>query len=452
MSIKDVRAALSKSGYDDALVRHFLSIWPLVESILEAFSRATGLPIFAFLGDSKVFQSSMETMPPFCKTMLSTPEMSERCVEDGLRRAQRVEPDIDFKAHIQYCHAGMLNGRCEIDTGSVGTLAILFGSKKSVEETALKRRMAIIEIGSKISEQVGVGLIHADNADKNTGPIESSDIALMNAISRVIEQLIGATVGFRSLTINMAHELSLMMVNMGFLCQEMEGSISKLAYDTIDASKAELTKQSNHIHHECQLGLHVVRNFLSYTSETRYAEVTKPHFNELDLSDLIADVVELHKFFAGTKNITFQVSDLADVPKIIGSAMEIRRLFHNVLSNAIKYSYHSIPNAQRTIRVKGKVPYDPGFLRRRFAITIENYGLGISRDEMSHVFKAGFRGQQAAAEVPMGAGIGLSEAMKIMKLHGGEIKMKSKQLHGRESGERTYLTIVELIFPYYERS
>ena len=346
----------------------------------------------------------------------------------------------------------MLNGRCEIDTGSVGTLAILFGSKKSVEETALKRRMAIIEVGSKVSERVGVELIHADNADKNTGPIESSDIALMNAISRVIEQLIGATVGFRSLTINMAHELSLMMVNMGFLCQEMEGSISKLAFDTTDSAKAELTRKSNHIHHECQLGLHVVRNFLSYTSETRYAEVTKPHFTELDLGELIADVVELHKFFAGTKNITFQVFDLADVPKIIGSAMEIRRLFHNIISNAIKYSYHSIPNAQPTIRLKAKVPYDPGFLRQRFAITIENYGLGISKDEMSSIFKSGFRGQQAAAEVPMGAGIGLSEALKIMKLHGGEIKMKSRQLHGRDSGERTYLTIVELIFPYYERS
>jgi signal transduction histidine kinase len=451
MSISEVQIALTKTGQDDALVKHFLSIWPLVESILEAFSKATGLPIFAFLGDSKVFQSSMETMPPFCKAMLNSPEMSPRCVEDGLRRAQKVEPEADSKANVQYCHAGMLNGRCEIDTGSVGTLYILFGSKKSVDETALKRRMAIIKIASNFSEQLGKELSDADRADENAGDIESSDIALMNAISSVIEQLIGATVRFRSLTINMAHELSLMMVNMGLLSNEMEEPISQLAWDNIDSAKAELTIQKNHIYHECQLGLHVVRNFLSHTSETRYAEVVRPRFAEIDLVEIISDMVDLHKFLADTKNITFQVFDLADVPKIIGSEMEIRRLFHNILNNAIKYSYHSIAKVRRTIRITAKVPYDPGFLRRRFAIAIENYGLGITKDEVSNVFKAGFRGQQATAEVPVGAGIGLSEARKIMKLHNGEIKIRSRQLHEAGGGDRTYLTTIELVFPYNER-
>jgi len=136
------------------------------------------------------------------------------------------------------------------------------------------------------------------------------------------------------------------------------------------------------------------------------------------------------------------------LPRVMGAEMEIQRLFHNILNNAIKYSYHSIPTARRTIRVWSKVPYDPGFHQQRFSIVFENYGLGLAKEEQGDVFRAGFRGKQAVAEVPIGAGIGLSEAHKIMKVHLGEIKFNSKELFEDGSGEPTYKTSVELIFPY----
>lgn len=78
---------------------------------------------------------------------------------------------------------------------------------------------------------------------------------------------------------------------------------------------------------------------------------------------------------------------------------------------------------------------------------VENYGLGLAGEEVRDVFRAGFRGQQAVSEVPIGSGIGLSEALKIMKAHKGEIKLSSKKLYEDQHGQ-TYLTTVELIFPY----
>jgi two-component system sensor histidine kinase EvgS len=164
------------------------------------------------------------------------------------------------------------------------------------------------------------------------------------------------------------------------------------------------------------------------------------------------DMIDLHKRYAETKSISFDVGDLGDLPKIFGSEMEISRLFHNILNNAIKYSYHSVSAAQRTIRIRPKIPYDPGFRRRRFSIIFENYGLGISKSEGVSVFKPGVRGEQAIAEVPNGSGIGLSEALKIMQLHNGEIKIRSVKLHESSAGQHTYLTEVELIFPYKNAS
>jgi signal transduction histidine kinase len=269
----------------------------------------------------------------------------------------------------------------------------------------------------------------------------------MTAIAGVIQQLISATVGFRSLTINMAHELSLMILGMGLVAREMGATIDGDRLTNPDVM-SQLRQQRQHIYNQCQLGLYVVRNFLSYTSETRYADVVRPHFSLVDLNELVLDIIDLHRSLAATKNICFEVSELR-LPTVNGSAMELRRLFHNVLNNAIKYSYHSIPAAMRTIRIRSKVPYDPGFARPRFAVVVENYGLGLAKEETAQVFLAGFRGRQAAAEVAIGAGIGLSEALKIMRVHGGDIKFRSRQVH--ETGDdQTYLTTVELIFRYRE--
>ncbi|HLM57381.1 MAG TPA: hypothetical protein VK422_14805, partial [Pyrinomonadaceae bacterium] len=54
-------------------------------------------------------------------------------------------------------------------------------------------------------------------------------------------------------------------------------------------------------------------------------------------------------------------------------------------------------------------------------------------------------------EVPIGSGIGLSEAAKIMRLHNGEIRMHSKRLHQQGEEQGPYLTTVDLIFPYAPR-
>ncbi len=448
MSVIEVQHALKSASVDDALARHFLTVWPVMESILEAFSKATGLPIFAYLSDSKVFQSSMETMPPFCTVMLNSDALAHLCVEDGLRRAKQIEPDITGRSHVQFCHAGMVNGRCDIETGCVGVLTVLFGSKKSLEPLAVKRRAALVAAIPHNSEDAKK-LERADKIDSKAGIIDESDVLLMNAISDILKQLIEATVGFRSLTINMAHELSLMMLDAGLLAREMKDSISDLAgAATFEDGLATLVEEREHIDRECQLGLYIVRNFLSHASEARYHQVIRPKFEQVNLVNLLTDMIDLHRRYAKTKGVSFDVNDLSDVPPIYGSEMEISRLFHNVFNNAIKYSYRSLPAVQRTIRIRSKVPYDPGFRRRRFSITVENYGLGISKSEGASVFKPGVRGEQAIAEVPVGSGIGLSEAMKIMQLHNGDLKFRSHPLHEGSTGRKTYLTEVELIFPY----
>jgi two-component system sensor histidine kinase MtrB len=95
----------------------------------------------------------------------------------------------------------------------------------------------------------------------------------------------------------------------------------------------------------------------------------------------------------------------------------IARVINNLLSNAIKYS----PN-QGAIEIL--VEKEGAYV----ALSIHDCGLGISKDDLSHLFEP-FRRSIAVKDFP-GVGIGLSTSQKLIKAHGGEITVSSRLNQG----------------------
>jgi two-component system, OmpR family, sensor histidine kinase CiaH len=60
---------------------------------------------------------------------------------------------------------------------------------------------------------------------------------------------------------------------------------------------------------------------------------------------------------------------------------------------------------------------------------VEDTGIGIRQDELSHVFQRFFRGENARSRTD-GAGLGLSIASWIAREHGAEIALQSKPAKG----------------------
>ena len=125
------------------------------------------------------------------------------------------------------------------------------------------------------------------------------------------------------------------------------------------------------------------------------------------------------------------------------------RILNNILSNAIKYSYHGITlddgeRRQRAIRIWCRPRHD--LEGRMCMIAIQNYGIGIEAYETARVLEPGYRGRLAKREVQIGTGLGLSEAVKILKIHGGYLSFRSRVVHGE-----TYLTTVRIILPALRR-
>ncbi|MFI5307286.1 MAG: ATP-binding protein [Polyangiales bacterium] len=95
--------------------------------------------------------------------------------------------------------------------------------------------------------------------------------------------------------------------------------------------------------------------------------------------------------------------------------MLFRRVLDNLLDNAHKYSPDpDSPIVLRTARTD-----------ERLAIEVSDAGVGISREDLPHVFTPFFRGERSRSRGGGGVGLGLTLAKRIVEAHDGAIEVRS---------------------------
>ncbi len=103
---------------------------------------------------------------------------------------------------------------------------------------------------------------------------------------------------------------------------------------------------------------------------------------------------------------------------INGDAMLLEMAFNNLLDNAIKYSPKSAPV---DIRLE---------LKDHIILSITDQGSGINEMDKKKVFEKYYRGGNPATKAAKGTGLGLYLTFRIIKAHGGEIKIADHQPAG----------------------
>lgn len=113
----------------------------------------------------------------------------------------------------------------------------------------------------------------------------------------------------------------------------------------------------------------------------------------------------------------------ADLPiqsyQVLGSAIQIRQAFTNLIGNAIKYTPEG-----GTVLVRTAVAH------RRFHFEVEDNGYGIPTDRQARLFERFFRAQTPGTEHIEGTGLGLSLVKTVIEQHGGEIWFESEEGKG----------------------
>jgi signal transduction histidine kinase len=107
------------------------------------------------------------------------------------------------------------------------------------------------------------------------------------------------------------------------------------------------------------------------------------------------------------------------LPPIKCCGYMITRMLGYLLDNAIKYSFEK-PDAYLLVSY--------GKEGKHAQISIENYGTGMTKDELESksLLEFGTRGTLAWDRNREGSGIGLSEVLRIVKMHNGELLIESK--------------------------
>jgi signal transduction histidine kinase len=123
-----------------------------------------------------------------------------------------------------------------------------------------------------------------------------------------------------------------------------------------------------------------------------------------------------------------QLDEFADTLEINVDPKQIKTVFQNIISNAIKFSDAGSDPVRISVKPQ---PHQT-------VVRIADNGIGIPQEELSFIFEPFYRVDKSRSKDTGGYGLGLSLCKTIMEAHNGKIEVASKPGEG---------TTVSLFFP-----
>jgi PAS domain S-box-containing protein len=151
----------------------------------------------------------------------------------------------------------------------------------------------------------------------------------------------------------------------------------------------------------------LVKGLLDYSRIGKERKTKSIDCNEI-MSNVLADMD------VSLKDSNAKI-EYGKLPTIEGNATEMRQLFQNVISNAIKFRKKDSPPKIKIAAIKEA---------KHWLFSIEDNGIGIKAADMDKVFVI-FKRLNNRSEY-QGTGIGLSHCKKIIEQHKGKIWVESK--------------------------
>lgn len=164
----------------------------------------------------------------------------------------------------------------------------------------------------------------------------------------------------------------------------------------------------------------LVDDLVSYSSHTAQEEQT-----DVSLAEIIAEVMDDLEIIITDKKAQIEMGKL---PTLKASKVQMRQLFSNLISNAIKYSKtdnNPLIQISQIDNFESEIPNPPHpFIK----IQIKDNGIGMEKSHLLKIFTI-FQRLHAKNEYS-GNGIGLAICKKIMENHSGHITVESNLNEG----------------------
>ena len=133
---------------------------------------------------------------------------------------------------------------------------------------------------------------------------------------------------------------------------------------------------------------------------------------DVDVSEVVGECLQLagkrHHLVNGELQLLDRVTTGEDVV-VKGDREELKAAVTNLLDNAVKYSGESVNIGVELAKLGA----------HRMAISVKDRGVGITRDELKHVFRRFYRIPGPLSSRIRGTGLGLSIVNAVARRHGG---------------------------------
>lgn len=191
--------------------------------------------------------------------------------------------------------------------------------------------------------------------------------------------------------------------------------------------KEKVLSYTNFITNSAESMRSLIEDLLLYSR----VNLEKSEFSDVSLNDLTLLVLPA---FSYDINLSKAVVNVAELPTIKGNKGLLKTVFHNLISNAIKYQPKDKSNHQAKVDIWAMET------ENQHCIFIQDNGIGIKSSYVEKLFQPFVR-FHASSEYK-GTGLGMSICQRIMDKHQGQIQLDFTS----PSGSR-----FKLIFPKYDK-
>ena len=263
------------------------------------------------------------------------------------------------------------------------------------------------------SREIGIGAL-STRVEEPARPAELRELAL--GFNGMLDRLQRAVEALRRFTADASHELRTPLTA---IRGTAEVALAR------DRSPEELRDTLGEVLEETRSMLALVEDLLSLA---RGEEGHAGPLLNIDLVPLLHEVVEIGEALTEGRPVAVRL-EAPESASVRGAAGPLRRLFLNLVSNAVKFT----ERGEVVVRVRPEpapplpvpvgsadVPEPQGWV----VVEVRDTGTGIAPDELPRVFDRFYRAD-AARERSGGTGLGLAIARMIAQQHGGDIEAES---------------------------
>ena len=252
--------------------------------------------------------------------------------------------------------------------------------------------------------------------------ITHEDLSLRVKAENIDEELRSLIQAFNDMVSRLGESFEYITDSSSYIAHELKTPIAIIRGESEFALKKERDKEEykrviSVSLEETKRMLKIIEDLLLLTKMNYQPDVLK--FEQIELTQFIGIIYEQAKILASSKNIIVNIDIPQEAGTINADELHLRRLFLNLIDNAIKFTPAS-----------GSISISLEYENQKAIVSIIDTGIGIEEENLPKLFDKFFRIDGTVKDAAPSSGLGLSIAQSIAELHGGEISVTSRAGQG----------------------